>query len=252
MSSPIYYHTDGSPYAAATIPLPPSPYGSPYSSPYGSPYGVHLVPLPPSPVSPFNIPLPRTPTHNPLPLPPVISGPVTTSSLAAGTAFTAHPLLEFDPEDPGIAWDARLPPDSIRLSKPPFRVLTPHHLNQPAVSPPWTFVRLRCALLPWLVECANPTGVTVGDVLDGVYDALRERVDRDEWRESSSEFQGRLLDSWERRCIMAGEDGGRAARIKEEKRGIRRVDWLLWDIEWLGIERSKDELETWVMHFRSR
>jgi Family of unknown function (DUF6699) len=157
-----------------------------------------------------------------------------------------------DPEDPAIAWDIRIPPNTIRKSEPPFHPLTAHLRNQPAVSPPWTFVRLRSALLPWIVECSNPAGVTIGDVLDAVYDCLRKRVDRDEWIDASKEFQGRLLEAWERRCIMAGNDEGRSARAREEQKGIRRVDWLLWDVEWLGIERSKDELETWDMHFRSR
>jgi len=88
--------------------------------------------------------------------------------------------------------------------------------------------------------------------LSAVYDCLRDRVESDEWREASHEFQGRVLDAWARRCDMTGEDEGRAAREKERKRGVRRVDWLLWDIEWLGIKRSKSELETWEMHFRTR
>lgn len=120
------------------------------------------------------------------------------------------------------------------------------------MSPPWTFVRLRSAFLPWIVECSNPAGVTVGDILDAVNDCLRERITKDEWREASREFQGRLLETWERRCILTGTDEGRIARLREERKGIRRVDWLLWDVEWLGIERSQSELETWDIHFRSR
>lgn len=113
-------------------------------------------------------------------------------------------------------------------------------------------MRLRSTLLPWIVECSNPAGVTVGNVLDAVYDCLREKVERSDWLDVSNEFQSRLLEAWERRCIMIGTDQGRNARVREEQKGIRRVEWLLWDVEWLGIERSKSELETWDMHFRSR
>ncbi|KAF8518256.1 hypothetical protein BU17DRAFT_48831 [Hysterangium stoloniferum] len=160
-------------------------------------------------------------------------------------------MLQFDAEDPVILWDVRLPPETIRTSKAPSRNIT-RLLDQPAVSPPWTFMRLRSSLLPWIVECTNPAGVTLADVLDGIYDCLRQKIQRDDWRESSEEFQSRLLDAWRRRCQMAGEMDGRAIRIREEKRGVCRVDWLLWDYEWLGITRSKSELETWDIHFRSR
>lgn len=254
MSSPIYYHPNGSPYAAAAIPLPPSPYGSPYTSPFASPYGTpHGSPYGPAyvalPPSPYRVPvaLPHTPIHNPLPLPPSPSPLIATAS-----SFNAHHLLALNAEDPAIAWDVRLPPDTIRISNPPFPPVTSYYRDQHAVSPPWTFVRLRSTLLQWIVECTNPEGVTVGNVLDAIYDCLRAKVTKDEWLDASKEFQGRLLDSWERRCIMTGTDEGRAARVREERKGIRRVDWLLWDFEWLGITRSETELETWDIHFRSR
>jgi hypothetical protein len=126
------------------------------------------------------------------------------------------------------------------------------YLDQPAVTPPWTFMCLRFPLLPWIVECRNPTGVTLGDVVDGIYDCLHEKIGLDDWQDASEDFKSRLLEAWQRRCRMAGEMDGRAARKREEKRGICRVDWLLWDFEWLGITRSKSELETWEVHFRSR
>ena len=92
----------------------------------------------------------------------------------------------------------------------------------------------------------------MGNVLDAIYECLREKVEKNDWLDASNEFQGRLLEAWERRCRTVGTDEGRVARAREEQRGICRVDWLLWDVEWLGIERSKSELETWDMHFRSR
>lgn len=260
MSSPVYYAIDGSPYRAAAIPLPPSPYGSPRGSPSGSPYGIHLVPLPPSPNSHYAaLPIAHAapPYITPLPAPP--SAIPTLASLALGTHFSPHPLLEFDPENPKLAWDVRLPPETIRASNNPIRghqwhKLTSRTLQQQALSPPWTFMRLKCELLPWVVEVSNPSGVTVQDVLEAVYECLREPIEREDWREASVDWRGRLKEVWKRRCMMAGEmlDGGRVARMEEEKMGVRRVDWLLWDFEWLGIRKSSTELETWEMGFRSR
>jgi len=256
MSSPaVYYSVDGTPFIAASVPLPVSPYhspfGSPYASPYmspqvsprNSPYG-RLVPLPPSPV-PLQVMLPGPAFPGALPLPP------TTTSIAAGTEFTPHPMLQFDAEDPVILWDVRLPPETIRISRGPSRNIN-RLVDQAAISPPWTFMRLRSSLLPWIVECTSPSGVTLRDVLDGIYECLRQKIEIDDWQDASVEFQNRALEAWKRRCKMVGEMDGRAARVREERRGICRVDWLLWDFEWLGMTRSKSELETWDIHFRSR
>ncbi|KIJ34285.1 hypothetical protein M422DRAFT_35133 [Sphaerobolus stellatus SS14] len=260
----VYYTIEGTPFTAAAVPLPTSPYGSPYASPHhspaGSPYGIHLSPLPPSPARSFST-LPVTgspraqhiqlsPLHNPHGLPPALTPTSTVASLAAGTPFKPHPLLEFDAESPKIHWDVRLAPHTARIAKPPFRQLDPY-LDQYAIEPAWTFIRLRCDLLPWIVECSNPRGVTVRDILDGVWDCLRVQIDKEDWREASRDFRERLTEVCESRADVIGDLEGRKARLMEDKAGIRRVDWLLWDFEWLGIRKSSD-VETWDMFFRSR
>jgi len=113
-------------------------------------------------------------------------------------------------------------------------------------------MRIRSELLPWIVECTNPNGVTVGDVLEAIWDCLRVGIDKDDWTESTRDFQGRLEEVWKKRCQMAGDFDGSSAKVREKNAGIRRVDWLLWDFQWLGIKRSKGELETWDLFFRSR
>ncbi|KAF8518262.1 hypothetical protein BU17DRAFT_21103, partial [Hysterangium stoloniferum] len=158
--------------------------------------------------------------------------------------FTPHSVLEFDAQDPKILWDVRLPTQTIRLAKHSHRDIS-RYADEQALSPPWTFVRLRSSLIPWVMECSNSGGVTVGDIINTVYQLLRERIDKEDFREESREFQDRLLDTWNWRCRMTGKRDGLAARIKEEDKGLRRVDWLLSDFEWLGITKDKDALETW-------
>ncbi|KIJ50429.1 hypothetical protein M422DRAFT_777140 [Sphaerobolus stellatus SS14] len=259
----VYYTVDGIPFTAAAVPLPISPYASPHHSPAGSPYAVQLIPLPPSPsgshyaaipVTPPRSPRSRPPSisprHHQIPLPPVLTPVGTVASLAAGTRFKPHPLLDFDAESPRLQWDVRLAPSTARIAKPPYRPLD-HYLDQYAIEPAWTFVRLRCDLLPWIVECSNPRGVTVRDILDGVWDCLREPIDSDDWRESTRDFRERLQEVFELRTKLIGDKEGRAQRRREEDDGVKRVDWLLWDFEWLGIKKSSD-LETWDFSFRSR
>lgn len=238
---------------AAAVPLPPSPYGSPYSSPHGSPAAV-LVPLPPSPVTPFTVPHTRSPLMNPLPLPPAHVPVPAEPPVALATDFLCHPLLALDPYNPKILWDIRRPPESIYTNKSPPRSLhRTGSLDEHAMSPPWTFIRLKCSLLPWIIEFANPHGIKVRDVLNVLYDFLRQPVSRSEWRDEPEEFRSRLLDAWRRRCVLEGEINGRRFRLEEENAGIRRVDWLLWDFEFLGLEYiGQVEAETWVVHFRSR
>ncbi|GJJ15212.1 hypothetical protein Clacol_009488 [Clathrus columnatus] len=233
---------------AAAIPLPPSPFGSPYASPYGSPYGspnAVIVPLPPSPNSPA---LHISPLLNPLPLPPVPHIPVDPAPVALTTDFLCHPLLAFDPYDPKLLWDVRRPPESIRTNKSVPRSLEQVGcLREHAMSPPWTFIRIKCDLLPWLIEYTNPAGIKVGDILNALYEFLREPVGHSEWGEESDEFRSRLLEAWKRRCALDGQINGRRFRLQEEQTGVRRVDWLLWDFEWLGLEYiGQKEAETWV------
>lgn len=240
------------PGIAAAVPLPPSPFGSPYTTPYGSPYAspnAVLVPLPSSPMIPVIASLPGTPASNPLPLPPAPNPPMTLA-----TDFLCHPLLAFDPYNPKLIWDVRSPPEMARTNKPQPRLLQNlGHLNEHAMSPPWTFIRIRCSLLPWIIEYDNLAGIKVGDIFDVLYDFLRERVSRSDWKDESPEFQDKLIDTWRRRCAREGEIRGRRYRLEEENAGIRRVDWLLWDHEFLGLEYvGQSEPETWVVHFRSK
>lgn len=237
----------------ATVPLPHPPFNSPYNSPRVSPAAV-LVPLLTAPAGPLAVSRPRTTLSNPLPSPPAHVSVLLEAPIALATSFLCHSLLALDPYDPKILWDARRPPETIRTNDSPSHSLhQTGSLDEHATTPAWTFIRLRCNLLPWSVEFENPKGITVGDVLNVLYDFLRQPTSSSEWRDKPDEFRLRLIDAWRRRCLMEEKMNGRKFRLKEEKAGIRRVDWLLWDYEFLGLEYiGQVEPETWVVHFRSR
>jgi len=154
-----------------------------------------------------------------------------------------------------IEFDVSLPPAQILVSqgssRSSYSSLTPRHLSPPAVYPPLSFMRIKCPLLPWPIDVhpdarSGSTVVTVGNVLEAIYSALRHRVSEAEWRAASPETQQRVRHAYLRRCKR---QQSHTKRAYEESQGLRRIDWLVMNTAFQGLTPGKSP-DRWVMHLR--
>ncbi|KAF8521327.1 hypothetical protein JB92DRAFT_2891323 [Gautieria morchelliformis] len=154
---------------------------------------------------------------------------------------------------PPIEFDLTLSPSQILIAQGPSRSsyagLTQRDLSSPATTPPMAYIHIRCDDLPWSIDVYPSTDsgsgvVTVGDVLHGIYRALRRRVSSAEWDASSPGMQQRVRDAWLRRCKR---QQSHKERSYESNNGLRRVDWLTKYTVFRGLSPGKSH-DHWVMH----
>ena len=108
-------------------------------------------------------------------------------------------------------------------------LVNPSLLSQPATSPGVAELKIVCESLAWTIV-VRPSPhyqsicVTVGDVLQQLYQALRLSVSKEELSAiyySRPDHREVIDRAWETRCQMSAD------RRRETSRGIRRVDCLL-------------------------
>jgi hypothetical protein len=113
--------------------------------------------------------------------------------------------------------------------------LTAINLFQWATSPPTNRLMLWHPKLPWYLKVrqTNATGITVQDVLFGIFQQLRRPITQHEYYSEEVTHQDRELYSsaFEDRC---------AGDIDEILKGIRRIDFLGREVFFVGLKPSKD------------
>jgi hypothetical protein len=167
-----------------------------------------------------------------------------------------HPLVcpVLDPTATRIVWDVRFRPAKAKMNLPGYPHASESELNKPAVNPPVTRLRLVSKLHPWVAIAKNPEGVTVGNVLEIIYATLQEPVCEAEWWIVSSKERARVGRIFERECAQGPGTTGR----RSTKDGVRRVDWVGDDTNFLGLEKDMGFIkhrisekrywdETWVI-----
>lgn len=158
----------------------------------------------------------------------------------AGPDAHLHMLLLHARPSP-LIYDVRNVPTTAGRANAPGP-LTHSERAQHATSPPRTFLRITCDLVPWTIEITRPQGVTLGDVLDAVYADLHKRVRRSEWLIAQDGLQEKIVRAFAWRCYNST-----APRGFEEQQGPKRVDWLLKRTVFRGLSHGPDE-STFVLH----
>ena len=154
-----------------------------------------------------------------------------------------HPILAYQADqEPSFSYDLRVHPISgydleLRMVDPP---LTPAHLYQRASLPRAVRINLWHRSLPWslTVRASAPGGVTIEDLLVGVYDALQTPIRHHEY------YTVALTEEDRERVDMAFQKRCRGDPI-EIRKGVRRVDFLGEEVCFVGIQRAGDG--TWEM-----
>jgi hypothetical protein len=93
--------------------------------------------------------------------------------------------------------------------------------------------------LPWAIDIANPPNapvISVIQVLDAIYSALRVGVTTTEWRIASTQQKQEVAEAHRRRR-EASKDPKREAEA-----GVRRIDWLVRKVMYKGLRKDEAQI----------
>jgi hypothetical protein len=242
-----------------------SPYSSPYHTPYASPYRLP-VPLPGEtyirpeeyvPKSAFLLLL-LCLTWVLISILRLPDAPSVCDLLAVHQyphAAYAQPTRQVD-------WDIRFPPNfATVLSNFTTRTrLAPHEGQAPAVLPHTDKIKLISRAFPWEFDIAasvsvrdGGVGVTVEDVLAGLYEGLHKHLTSPEFWIVEDESRDRVAQAYKYN-ISTRE------LKRSDKDGVRRIDWLSDLVAFRGLTRDDEFVkkrvfdksaygDTWVVVF---
>ncbi|KAJ7913858.1 ectomycorrhiza-regulated small secreted protein [Mycena leptocephala] len=161
-----------------------------------------------------------------------------------------HPLLQYSQHDGelghccALRWDLRESPKTARHVLAPDRPLSDFELSQHATNPPVFYLRVTCGIFPeesWVSEARNWLGVTVGNVLDAIFETVKTQISHAEWEKLCPKQQNRVnvvFDTRWRRYVDA-------AQVRE--RGVLRSDCLLQHILFAGLSVAPDAEATYLL-----
>ncbi|KAJ7459330.1 hypothetical protein FB451DRAFT_1272522 [Mycena latifolia] len=207
---------------------PPPPLMSPSSSSSTSSYG----PLTPPPLPYAGLPGPT---------PFVPPSAYTKSSAGKGRA---HSLIA-QSSTPLLNYDISLHPSSISTH---YMGVSSAGLVEPAVYPPQPAISLATPYLPWAigVVASNRRYVTVSDVLNSVYHALRANVTPAEFNAlDTQKLMRRAAAAYTKRCERLRGHRGYA---EEKMQGVKRIDFLMGHTKFQGISPGVGAPGMWQIH----
>ncbi|KLO14143.1 kinase-like protein [Schizopora paradoxa] len=192
--------------------------------------------------------------------------------------FAIHPFLRIDgyTSTSPLSWDVRLPPytgtlhsianvySGMRGARIPNPILHPSELSLPATHPPTSFIEISIPQLLWKPFVINKTTepsrrnsnsyISASDLLDAVYDFLREQVRREEWELLPEEQKRIIAKAFHVHCKLVGgfnaslrflrSEGDERPSLEELEKeeankelgcGLRRVDCLGGLTAFLGL-----------------
>jgi hypothetical protein len=157
---------------------------------------------------------------------------------------TIHPVLAVS-NRPSLICDMSRHLSSLRFSHPS---LSPHLLTEPATQPPMHSLTIVCPNLPWPinVKARHRNGyITVADVMDGLYHALRPKV-------TEAEFRSLLSHDLRHQVNKAYQQRYRRASLMdyahEKAQGVRRVDFLGGRNTFMGLSSTKGGARVWRLN----
>lgn len=135
---------------------------------------------------------------------------------------------------PRFNFDLSLDPASTLAS---FSALTPNVRAEPATSPPLSSVVILSEFLPWklTINASSPgpnSFVTVWDVIEGLYRALRLRVRTAELSKAPAKHQPFISRAFERRWSRQRDP---VLAREEQMKGIKRIDFLMENHRFIGL-----------------
>lgn len=155
-----------------------------------------------------------------------------------------HPALGVS-NTPHILYDVSYPPSTLRLRNPSISL---HVLAEPATEPPLPFIHVISPHLPWrlTVSAKHYSYVTVSDLLEGMYHALRLNATQSEYELLPfKEMKLTVNKSYERRYSRLSN---LEERERERTRGLRRIDFLGTRSNFLGLSSTQEGAHVWQLN----
>lgn len=136
-------------------------------------------------------------------------------------------------------FDLRLPTSTVRF-RDLQRNVNPWDLMRFACEPPQARMRFYHAQLPWVVDVVseNPAGVTIHELLAAIWACTQTPI-------SHADFWNNEMDERAREAVGAAWAERTANNELEQRRGVRRVDFLIGKTILEGIAKGKDGM--WEM-----
>jgi len=143
------------------------------------------------------------------------------------------------------------PPITYDLTQPTSALYSPHFgipratLCEPATSPSVQMLTIISPRFPWAITVSPSTYhyVSVIDVLDGIYRALRVGVTSHEFHAPPTD-RGRVSQAYEARCRRIRSQ---REHQQEKSRGVRRVDFLMEHTKFRGLSPAPGT-DAWVLN----
>ncbi|KAL4266558.1 protein of unknown function DUF6699 [Pleurotus pulmonarius] len=155
-----------------------------------------------------------------------------------------HPALGYT-TTPHLNYDVSCHPSTISPAHPS---LSPTILNEAATLPPLPSITLVSQYLPWKLEIkpANGNFVTVSDVINGMYRALRLTVSKAEYSALPSvSAQQRVTDAYSHRCARILDS---SAKQMEMQKGLKRIDFFVDKNRFMGLSSTPHGPHVWSIN----
>lgn len=162
-----------------------------------------------------------------------------------------HPILAYHPYVFPINYDVSYPPNtaSANIRASPIN-LDSYCLAGPATTPPIPILSLQNDFLPWRCEIRASTSpyVTVEDVLIQLYRFLRTPGTREEYKAVPSQrARDTIAETYHNRCLRASSA---EAYAEEQRKGLKRVDFLMGRTTFMGLSSTKLGPDVWVLNLQ--
>lgn len=162
-----------------------------------------------------------------------------------------HPILAYHPYVFPVNYDVSYPPNtaSANIRASPIN-LDSYCLSEPATNPPIAVLSLQNDLLPWRCEIRASTShyVTVQDVLTQLYRFLRTPGTRVEFKAAPSQYiRDTVAETYHNRCLRASSA---EAYAEEQRKGLKRVDFLMGRTTFMGLSSTKLGPDVWVLNLQ--
>lgn len=145
---------------------------------------------------------------------------------------------------------------------------------QTITSEPCQSIQLISPTFPWCIKLNNPSGITLGDLLEGLHEKLWKLLHESEYWAVTDEKRYEIIQAYQNNCKAAsmngsgtpGYGGVTGAMLSKERsikgEPLRRIDWLTHRTILVGLERDEKFIadrisdktkhaETWVVSLRS-
>jgi len=132
--------------------------------------------------------------------------------------------------NPLVYWDIFQPTSNLQGLDATY----PIQVGVSAVEPPVNTMRLVCKDMPWIITIKKSAGyVSISDVFEAIYTQMQEPIIHSEWRLMGSSQQKKVTQRFRYRNELL-----RSAGKAEDTRGIRRVDYCLNKVAFVGLKHD--------------